>query len=73
MRALELLNYLGALDDEGNLTEMGEREEERGEGRGGARSHCHVPVAGRAQSALRCVVCRWWWWWWWWHPRGQDG
>lgn len=23
MRALELLNYLGALDDEGNLTEMG--------------------------------------------------
>lgn len=23
MRALELLNYLGALDDEGNLTELG--------------------------------------------------
>ncbi len=23
MRALELLNYLGALDDEGNLTEVG--------------------------------------------------
>jgi pre-mRNA-splicing factor ATP-dependent RNA helicase DHX15/PRP43 len=23
MRALELLNYLGALDDEGNLTEFG--------------------------------------------------
>ena len=25
MRALELLNYLGALDDEGNLTEMGDK------------------------------------------------
>lgn len=25
MRALELLNYLGALDDEGNLTEEGEK------------------------------------------------
>ena len=24
MRALELLNYLGALDDEGNLTEEGQ-------------------------------------------------
>lgn len=24
MRALELLNYLGALDDEGNLTQTGE-------------------------------------------------
>jgi len=24
MRALEQLNYLGALDDEGNLTEIGE-------------------------------------------------
>ncbi len=23
MRALELLNYLGALDDEGNMTELG--------------------------------------------------
>ena len=23
MRALELLNYLGALDDDGNLTELG--------------------------------------------------
>ena len=25
MRALELLNYLGALDDEGNLTPEGEK------------------------------------------------
>lgn len=25
MRALELLNYLGALDDEGNLTSEGEK------------------------------------------------
>ena len=25
MRALELLNYLGALDDEGNMTEMGDK------------------------------------------------
>lgn len=25
MRALELLNYLGALDDEGNLTELGSK------------------------------------------------
>lgn len=25
MRALELLNYLGALDDEGNLTEEGQK------------------------------------------------
>ena len=25
MRALELLNYLGALDDEGELTELGEK------------------------------------------------
>lgn len=28
MRALELLNYLGALDDEGNLTEEGVRMSE---------------------------------------------
>ena len=25
MRALELLNYLGALDDEGNITELGDK------------------------------------------------
>lgn len=31
MRALELLNYLGALDDEGSLTVR--REEKRGEGK----------------------------------------
>ena len=28
MRALELLNYLGALDDEGELTQVGEQMSE---------------------------------------------
>lgn len=28
MRALELLNYLGALDDEGNMTQMGHKMSE---------------------------------------------